>query len=98
MSSDEKVMSKAEKFEKLSEAKSKQITRLERENAKLRDELDTIKKKLSSMEEHTQNLHDINREVIGERNGLEKALKIIHGKEPTIRYYDVPRTSEEDID
>ena len=80
MSSDEKVMSKAEKFEKLSEAKSKQITRLERENAKLRDELDTIKKKLSSMEEYTQNLYDTNREVIGERNGLEKALRIINGE------------------
>lgn len=102
MSSDEKVMSKAEKFEKLNEAKSKQIARLEKENDELTKEIKKLNKEVERWKLAHDRLHTHKLFLTGKVHGFETAIRIIHGKEAEIRYYDSPRdlqrTSEEDID
>ena len=92
-------MDKAEKMEKLTKAKSKQITELEKEIEELNNEIRdlTIECNLNKemLEKAKTTIHELN----GKNKGLTMALRIITKNE---RYYgpkiELPKTSEECFD
>ena len=94
------IMDKLEKMEKLNQAKSKQITELEKEIEELNNKIIGLEHELDFSNARHEKLYACNLTLQGKNEALTEVIMIITGHE---RYYDeskltIPRQSTEDID
>lgn len=93
-------MDKLEKMEKLNQAKSKQITELEKEIGELNNRILGLEHELDFSNTRNEKLYACNLTLRGKNEALIESMRIITGHE---RYYDeskikLPGQSTEDID